>query len=190
MIRLDAEKMSKSVGNVFGLAEAIDRHGPETLILYLTQGHWRQPLEYDDARLAEAGQFAERIRNAARNLGDGPAPEWSAALREQFLDALAQDFNTPPRAGRRRRVGAPRQRRAGRDGGGRRPARDARRARPGHARRSGADRGSPRRALALARAREQARATRDWAQADRLRDELQALGWEVRDGPEGAPLRR
>ena len=41
---------------------------------------------------------------------------------------------------------------------------------------------------ALRDAREQARRDRDWAQADRLRDELRALGWEIRDGPEGPEL--
>ncbi len=95
MIRMDAEKMSKSIGNTFGLAEALERHGPATLLMYFAQGHWRQPMEYDDARLAEAAAFCERIREAGRRLADGESPSWSHPLRERFFDALAADFSTP-----------------------------------------------------------------------------------------------
>ena len=74
MLRLDAEKMSKSVGNVFGLGEALERHGPETLLMYFSQGHWRQPLEYDETRLEQAAAAAARIREAGRRLVPGPQP--------------------------------------------------------------------------------------------------------------------
>jgi cysteinyl-tRNA synthetase len=95
MLRLDAEKMSKSIGNVFGLGEALERHGPLTLLMYFTQGHWRQPLEYDEGRLRDAAATAARIREAGRRLVRGRSPEWSGPMREQFFAALAYDFNTP-----------------------------------------------------------------------------------------------
>ena len=187
MLRLDAEKMSKSLGNTFGLADAIDRHGAPTLLMYFAQGHWRQPMEYDDARLIEAAAFAQRIREAGRRLADGPSPEWSGPLRERYLDVLAADFNTPQALA----VVAD-------------WIRSANRETPGTVGRADLAEmldllglatlltapttvaSAP--AQALMAAREQARAVRDYAEADRLRDELRAHGFEVRDGPTGPRL--
>ena len=188
MIRFGAEKMSKSIGNVFGLAEAVERHGAETLITYLSQAHWRQPMEYDEARLSEAAAFAGRIRDAGRRLIDGPSPPWSAPLRERFLDALATDFNTPQALA----VVADWIRRANTEAAGTVGRSDVaemldilglrRLVEPE------AVATVPPEARTLLDARAQARADRDWTEADRLRDELHALGWEVRDGPDGADL--
>ena len=60
MVRLDREKMSKSVGNVFMLGEALERHGPETLLMYFCSAHYHQPMEYDEDRLAEARKRGQR----------------------------------------------------------------------------------------------------------------------------------
>jgi len=95
MVRLDSEKMSKSIGNVFMLGEALERHGPETLLMYFVGAHYHQPMEYDEDRLEEARARAAGIRNTARGLVDGPSPDWSAPLKERFFDALAHDFNVP-----------------------------------------------------------------------------------------------
>jgi cysteinyl-tRNA synthetase len=187
MLRLDAEKMSKSVGNVFGLGEALERHGPETLLMYFSQGHWRQPLEYDETRLEQAAAAAARIREAGRRLVSGPSPDWSAARREAFFDALAHDFNVP-----RALVSVFDW------------VSDANRAEAGTV---GSDDlramldvlglagllddeavEVPARARELAGQRVVARSQRDYAEADRLRDELRAMGWEVRDGPDGPEL--
>jgi cysteinyl-tRNA synthetase len=187
MLRLDAEKMSKSVGNVFGLGEALERHGPETLLMYFSQGHWRQPLEYDETRLEQAAAAAARIREAGRRLVPGPSPDWSAARREAFFDALAHDFNVP-----RALVSVFDW------------VSDANRAEAGTV---GSDDlramldvlglaglldndavEVPARARELAGQRVVARSQRDYAEADRLRDELRAMGWEVRDGPDGPEL--
>ena len=188
MIRLDAEKMSKSIGNTFGLREAIARHGALTLLMYFAQGHWRAPMEYDEARLGEAAAFADRIREAGRRLADGPSPDWSAALRERYLDALAVDFNTP----RALAVVADWIRRANRAPAGSVGRSDLAEMLDILGLRAlletEAVSVTPE-ALALAQARDVARATRDYAEADRLRDALRALGWEVRDGPDGPELR-
>ena len=187
MLRLDAEKMSKSVGNVFGLGEALERYGPETLLMYFSQGHWRQPLEYDETRLEQAAAAAARIREAGRRLVPGPSPEWSAPRRQAFFDALAHDFNVP-----RALVSVFDW------------VSDANRAEAGTV---GSDdlramldvlglaglldddvAEVPARALELARRRDVARSERDYAEADRLRDELRAIGWDVRDGPDGPEL--
>jgi cysteinyl-tRNA synthetase len=187
MVRLQEEKMSKSVGNVFGLRETLDGHGSETLLMYFSGAHWRQPIEFDEDRLAEASARAGGIRETARRLIDGPSPDWSPALRERFFDALAHDFNTP----RALAVVAEWTRLANRSAPGTVGSADLAAmldvlglrtlvaARPVQA---------PARAIELRDAREQARRDRDYAAADRLRDELRGLGWEVRDGPDGPQL--
>jgi cysteinyl-tRNA synthetase len=187
MVRLDAQKMSKSIGNVFGLAETLERHGAETLLMYFSGAHWRQPIEFDDDRLNEARARAAGIREAGRRLTVGPSPDWSAPLREQFFDALAHDFNTP----RALAVVAEWVSQANRSPAGSVGSDDL----GGmldvlglHRLLQAAQTEVPENALALRDARDQARAAKDFAAADRLRGELRALGWEVRDGPGGAEL--
>jgi cysteinyl-tRNA synthetase len=187
MVELDEEKMSKSLGNIRSLAGALDHAGREALVLYLLNGHYRQPLAYSEELLEEAGRRAERIRDAARRLVPGPSPPDMAALRERFLDALADDFNTPEalaaladwvREANRREE----------------PAGDADLRDMlgvlGLESLLAADEGPPEEARELAALRAVARERRDWPEADRLRDELRALGWEVRDGPDGPELIR
>ncbi|MBA3370629.1 MAG: cysteine--tRNA ligase, partial [Thermoleophilaceae bacterium] len=99
MVRTEAEKMSKSLGNVFQLSEALDRFGREALVAYLSSGHYRQPLEFSERALEEAAARVERLRNFAER-AEGAVPEASGeafldARREEFLAALADDFNTP-----------------------------------------------------------------------------------------------
>src|SRR5829696_6596782 len=95
MVRLDGEKMAKSVGNIFLLHEAIAAHGRDALIAYFCAGHYRQPIAYSEERLAEAARSVERVRDAGRRLVAGDSPAELAPLREAFFDALAEDFNTP-----------------------------------------------------------------------------------------------
>ena len=187
MVRLDSEKMSKSVGNVFMLGEALRRHGPETLLMYFCEAHYRQPMEFDDDRMAGARARAEGIRNAGRALVAGPGPAWSAPLREQFLDALADDFNTP----RALAVIAEWVREANRSEPGTVGGDDLRAmldvlGLAGLLEAAGSP--PPPEATALAQARREAREQREWEHADRLRDELRTMGWEVRDGPAGPEL--
>ncbi|HTU28936.1 MAG TPA: cysteine--tRNA ligase [Solirubrobacteraceae bacterium] len=188
MIRMDAEKMSKSIGNTFGLAEALERHGPETLLMYFAQGHWRQPMEYDETRIAEAAAFCDRIREAGRRLSSGESPPWSPPLRGRFFDALAADFSTPQALA----VIADWIRQANGEAAGTVGRADLAEMLDILALRGLLEAEQfdvPAQALALVAAREQARGARDWAEADRLRDELRAFGFEVRDGPSGPELR-
>jgi cysteinyl-tRNA synthetase len=192
MIETGSEKMSKSVGNIFQLSEAIDAFGAETVVAYLISGHYRQPLAFGEGPLAQAEAGNERLRNFLREnppAGIEPGAECSAA-DARFRDALADDFNTP---------------RAMRE------AFDLVRAvnqRPGDPALAGAgdvlvgmlelvglgslaesgEEGPDAAALELLDARNAARAAKDWGRADEIRDQLADLGWEVRDGAEGARL--
>jgi len=186
MVRLDQAKMAKSVGNIFLLHEALDAYGRDALIMYFVSGHYRQPIEFDDDRMAEAKAQVQRIREAARRLHEGPSPEWSGPLKERFFDALADDFSTPAALA----VVFEWVREANRST---EPVGDA------DLREMlqvlGLDNlltvdvvSAPDEVRELLAAREQARAGRDYAEADRLRDEIRALGWEIRDSAEGPEL--
>jgi|RhiMetdeSRZDD1v2_1073273.scaffolds.fasta_scaffold131669_3 cysteinyl-tRNA synthetase len=190
MVRMAEEKMSKSVGNIFQLSEALDAYGPETLISYLISGHYRQPLEFTDRALAEAGARVQRIRNFVLELPDEDGVEPDAAVtawRTEFLAALADDFNTPRALASLFDLISE---------GNRRPLPGARAALDEMLPLLGletllapVDAADPEAARLLVE-REEARAARDFERADRLRDELADRGYEVRDTPEGARLVR
>jgi cysteinyl-tRNA synthetase len=186
MLRLAQEKMSKSEGNTLLLHAALDGYGRDAVIAYFCAGHYRQPLEFDDERMDAAAASVKRFRELARKLTAGASPEWSARLRAEFFDALAEDFNTP----RAFAAAFDWVREANRSEG---PTGDA------DLREmlgvlaldnlldvDGAE--APQQAQTLMGERETARAERDWARADELRDQLRELGWEVRDGPDGPEL--
>jgi cysteinyl-tRNA synthetase len=186
MVRLEEAKMAKSEGNIFLLHEALDRYGRDALLMYFCSGHYRQPVEFDDERLDQAAANVRRVKEAARRLARGPSPGWSSVLRDEFFAALAEDFNTPRAlaavfdwVGEANRDAAP----AGSD--------DLREmlGTLGLANLLEVeDVEPPPEVRVLAEQREQARAGRDFAQADALRDEIRRLGWEVRDGPRGPEL--
>jgi len=192
MVQMDSEKMAKSVGNISVLRGALDEHGRDALVMYFVSNHYRQPIAFSSAALTEAGRAAERVRELGRRLdADAPDPQGLDEHAERFFDELADDFNTAAARGvlfewvneanRRLESGE-------RVGSGRLPEMlhalglegllDA----PDEAPEPAAQR--------LLEEREQARATRDFETADRRRDELAAMGYEVRDTPEGARLLR
>jgi cysteinyl-tRNA synthetase len=186
MVRTDREKMAKSIGNTFLLHAALAAFGRDALIAYFCAGHYRQPIDFDDARLAQASTSVERFREAARRLLPAASPSWSAPLREEFFVALAEDFNTP----RALAAAFDWVREANRSS---EPVGDAdlREMLGVLALDNLLDVETveaPVEAAALLERRQAARAERDWAEADRLRDELRSLGWEIRDGPTGPEL--
>jgi cysteinyl-tRNA synthetase len=201
MIQFTGEKMAKSVGNIALLHEVLGAYGPEAVVMYLISGHYRQPLAFSDAALEQARANVSRIREAARRLAPGSSPPELQPLCDRFFDALARDFNTPEAVAvlnewLRTAAGlvgdAP-------AGDGSHPADDDR-----HPVGDGQLRemlavlgleslidpapGAPEGVRELAEARERSRAARDFAAADRLREEIAAAGWEVRDGPGGFDL--
>jgi cysteinyl-tRNA synthetase len=127
----------------------------------------------------------ERIRDAGRRLRPGPSPPELSSLREAFFDALADDFNTA------RALAAAYEwiREANRLGGaGDADLREMLLVLGLDGLLDAPAAGAPAEIEALAAQRAEARARRDFAEADRLREELRARGWEVRDGPQGPEL--
>ena len=171
MLELRGEKMSKSEGNIQGLAEALDEWGPETLIMLFLQAHYASPMEYSDATLEQARAACETLRNRLRS-GSGE----DAGVRDAVCEALDDDFNTPRALAVLFRA-------------------------PPEARDTVAEvldvlglgglaemEEAPGEVELLAEARRAARERRDFAESDRLRDEIAAAGWEVRDEADGYRL--
>ncbi len=186
MVRLDRKKMAKSVGNIFLLHEALDAYGRDALVMYFCGGHYRQPIEFDSDRLDEARARVERIREAARGLVPGDSPPWSASLRERFFDSLAEDYNTP--AALAAVFDWVREANRSDAGGGDADLREMLAVIGLENLLDVAVVDAPTEVRELLEARERARARGDYTEADRLRDEIRAAGWEVRDGPDGPEL--
>jgi cysteinyl-tRNA synthetase len=187
MLELTNEKMSKSVGNIRRLADVLDEYGGEALVLYFSGGHYRQPIAFSPERMEEAVRSVERIRDAGRRLLAGPSPEALAPYREAFFAALANDFNTPDALAAL--FGWVREANRSEEAVGNADLLEMLSV-LGLETLLVKEQDAPPEALELAERRDAARKARDWAEADRLRDELRALGWEVRDGPDGPELVR
>jgi cysteinyl-tRNA synthetase len=187
MVQLDAEKMSKSVGNIFQLSEALDRFGAEAVVAFLASGHYRQPLAFSDELLEESKARVAGIRNYLRDAPGGEPDAFVTEKREAFLAALADDFNTPRAFAAIAEIVAEGNRR---ELPGARDALDELLPLLGLDSLLTEEEGADPEAERLLAERESARAAKDFEAADRIRDELLKLGWEVRDGPEGARLVR
>jgi cysteinyl-tRNA synthetase len=198
MVETDAEKMSKSEGNIFQLSEALDRYGREAVVAYLISGHYRQPLAFGPEQMEQAAARVERLRNFLREhpVGEagGVSPEQQrggsvetppASRIEAFRQALADDFNTPramaeafelvAEANREEVPGAP-------------EAVSEMLELVGLESLADTEQGGDAEAEELLAEREVARAAKDFERADEIRDRLAALGWEVRDSADGAKL--
>lgn len=106
-ITVNEEKMSKSLGNFFMVIDILEHYDPETLRFFIVSTHYRSPLDFSDARLTEAQKSLARLRQAQETLGElsemlsaGPTAESLALrekvkeLREAFMEAMRDDFNT------------------------------------------------------------------------------------------------
>ena len=93
-VRVNEEKMSKSLGNFFTVREILSRYRPEEVRYFILTSHYRSPLNYDDEHLDNARGALTRMYTALRGL-----PEVQAAgeefFRERFHAAMDDDFNTP-----------------------------------------------------------------------------------------------
>ena len=192
MIEMADEKMAKSVGNIRLLHGALEQFGREAFLMWLVGAHYRKPVAYTEEALADAARAVDRVRELIRRLDpEAPSPPQLDAIAERFFDELADDFNTPAAraqlfawvAEANRRLDAGERIGPGRlgellhafglesllGGDGERPPDEVER---------------------MAAERQEARAARDFERADRLRDELAARGWEIRDTADGPRLVR
>jgi len=170
MLSFAGEKMSKSLGNDTSLRNVLDTWGREVILLFFMSAHWRKPVEFSDETLAQAKAQVEAFRNVFR-MPTAPVGDWAA-----LEAALDDDFNTPEalailHAWRDHDL---LQRALGIFGLASLAEEEQ----------------APAEVVALAEARRAARAAGDFAEADRLRDEIAGLGWEVRDAPGGFELYR
>jgi cysteinyl-tRNA synthetase len=212
-VNINAEKMSKSLGNVITVRELTREYNPKALRLALFSSHYRSPINVDEALLRSSSQFLERIKNFLRNLafvkqklkedlkrqreGDDMALSEVLRLRSLFLSALSDDFNTPQALG----VFGEFMRFANQY---LLPARGGWSERVLSAVESFL--GLVENVLgvipwqevtvedakvwALVEEREKARQRKDWARADALREEIKSLGYAVEDTPLGARFYR
>jgi cysteinyl-tRNA synthetase len=161
MLRFGGEKMSKSLGNVVPLREALDEWGRETLLMLFLGAHWRKPMDYTEETLAAAKARADGFREVFRNPSE-PGGSW-----EQLVAALDDDFNTPEALAVMHEW---------RDHGLLRRALDL----FGLASLAETE-AAPAELEELARRRAEVRTNGDFDEADRLRQEIEEAGWEVRD---------
>jgi cysteinyl-tRNA synthetase len=191
MVRFSGEKMSKSVGNIWLLNEALDAYAASTLVMFFISGHYRAPIECTADTLAQAASNEDRLKEVAARLDPEATDEAFFSVAERFYAALADDFNTPAAMGEifswvrdaNRRLDA------GEAVGGLETFREALTVLGLESVFESGGEEADSAALDLLAARQAARADKDFAKADAMRDELLALGWEIRDTPEGPVLR-
>ncbi len=193
--------MSKSLGNFFTVREILERFQAEDVRYFILTSQYRSPLNYDDEHLENARSALTRFYTALRGLPDA-APAGGEGFRERFHAAMDDDFNTPEalavlfdlvREINRLRGDdeaaaaslAAELRRLGSVLGILQDDPDA------YLRAGGSDDGlSDAEIDALIQRRMEARKAKDWAEADRVRDELQGAGILLEDGPQGTTWRR
>jgi cysteinyl-tRNA synthetase len=161
ILQFGGEKMSKSLGNVISLRDALDEWGRETLLILFMGAHWRKPMDYTDETLAAAKARADGLREVFRNPSE-PGGSWA-----DLVAALDDDFNTPDALAVMHEWRDHDLLRRGLDIFGLGSLAEQREA--------------PTELDELARQRASARVDGDFDEADRLRDEIEAAGWEVRD---------
>ena len=192
MVEMDAEKMAKSVGNTRLLHGALEEFGREAFVMWMVGSHYRKPVAYTDETMEDARRAVARVREAVRRLDPdaGPAPDLDA-LAERFFDALADDFNTPAARTVLFEWVAEANRRL--DGGERLGAgrlEEMLHALGLESLLAPQQEDAPEEIERLAAERDEARASRDFERADRLRDEIARRGWEIRDTADGMRIVR
>jgi cysteinyl-tRNA synthetase len=96
-INIDNEKMSKSLGNFFLIRDVLKVFDRETIRFFVLRAHYRSPLNYSDAHLQDARAALKRLYTALQRCPDAPAAtiDWNAAPAAQFKAAMDEDFGTP-----------------------------------------------------------------------------------------------
>ncbi|MBE0510381.1 MAG: cysteine--tRNA ligase [Chromatiales bacterium] len=200
-VRVDNEKMSKSLGNFFTIREVMARYDPEVIRLFILSSHYRSPLNYSDQHLDNAKAALGSLYNALRGLTPASAAQLSA-YSERFLAAMDDDFATPDAIAVLFELAHEIHRCRAEDAN--KAALLAAELRelaallgllqqdPDAYFKGGAQAGQLDAAAidTLIAQRLQARQDKDWAESDRIRDLLKADGVLLEDGPQGTIWRR
>jgi cysteinyl-tRNA synthetase len=206
-VRVDEEKMSKSLGNFFTVREVLARYDAEVVRFFIVRAHYRSPLNYSDQHLEDARHALTRLYTALKTWEvEAGAVDWSNPHASRFREAMDDDFNTPEAlavlfelAGELNRSPSHEQAVLLKSLGAvlgllQRPAIQFLQGRFGpvsaplgaHGE-SGID---PVRIESMIEARAAARKAKNFAEADRIRDELLAGGIVLEDTPQGTLWRR
>ena len=96
MVQLDNEKMSKSLGNFFTIREVLSKYDPETVRFFLVRTHYRTSLNYSDVHLDDARNSLKRIYTALNLVNPAPIKiDWTLPFAARFKSAMDEDFGTP-----------------------------------------------------------------------------------------------
>jgi len=200
-VQVDEEKMSKSLGNFFTIRDVLAVYSPEIIRMFMLNSHYRSPLNYSTDNLDTARGALERLYTALREIPPTQAPA-DSPFRERFTAAMNDDFNTPEAVAVL--FDLAREANRLRDQGDRAAA-GAQTALmmelsevlgilqddPEAFLQGGQEGDLSAEAIdAMIEQRRQARKNRDFAEADRIRDELQGQGVILEDGPEGTKWKR
>ncbi|MCG7874255.1 MAG: cysteine--tRNA ligase [Candidatus Thiodiazotropha lotti] len=201
-VRINDEKMSKSLGNFFTVREILDRYQAEEVRYFILTSQYRSPLNYDTEHLDNARGALTRFYTALRGLPEGQSAG-GESYKTRFHEAMDDDFNTPEAlavlfdlAREINRIKETNDEDAAslgallRELGG---MLGLLQSDPESYLKGGAsadDDLSDEKIDAMIQARIDARAAKQWAEADRIRDELQEAGIILEDGPEGTTWRR
>ncbi|MCX7195655.1 MAG: class I tRNA ligase family protein, partial [Proteobacteria bacterium] len=97
-VRVDNEKMSKSLGNFFTIREVLDKYDAEVVRFFILRAHYRSQLNYSDAHLDDAKQSLNRLYTALGKIAvpiETSSIDWNEPYSQRFKSAMDDDFNTP-----------------------------------------------------------------------------------------------